>query len=209
MQADTFIYIRVSSEDQNPARQEKELKKWATSTGSKKTITVIEKISGSVPASDRRLNEAFDLEGIKRVVVKDIDRLGRDELDILQTIKAFTSKNINLTVTGLGLDSLLPNGKENPAFNIVRSVMATLAEMERKKIKERQREGIAIAKVKGTYKGRKRGTTYSDTQILNRYKPVVKQLKQNQSLRNTAKICGVSVNTVQKVKRAMASTTKA
>ena len=200
---DTILYIRVSSEEQNTARQEKDLKDWATKTGSTNTKTIIEKISGSVSAKDRRLNEVFLMQGIKRVVVQDIDRLGRDTIDILQTIKSFTSSNINLTVTALGMDTLLPNGKENHSFKIVLSVMATLSELERTKIKERQKQGIAIAKAEGKYKGRKRGTVKTPVQILAKHKNVVRQLRANQSIRNIAKICKVSPTTVQTVKKAM------
>ena len=200
---DTILYIRVSSEEQNTERQEKDLKNWATKTGSTNTKTIIEKISGSVSAKDRRLNEVFLMQGIKRVVVQDIDRLGRDTIDILQTIKSFTSSNINLTVTALGMDTFLPNGKENHSFKIVLSVMATLSELERTKIKERQKQGIAIAKAEGKYKGRKRGTVKTPVQILAKHKNVVRQLRANQSIRNIAKICKVSPTTVQTVKKAM------
>jgi DNA invertase Pin-like site-specific DNA recombinase len=200
---DTILYIRVSSEEQNTARQEKDLKDWATKTGSTNTKTIIEKISGSVAAKDRRLNEVFLMQGIKRVVVQDIDRLGRDTIDILQTIKSFTSSNINLTVTALGMDTLLPNGKENQSFKIVLSVMATLSELERMKIKERQMQGIAIAKAEGKYKGRQKGTVKTPIQILAKHKNVVRQLRANQSIRNIAKICKVSPTTVQTVKKAM------
>jgi len=200
---DTILYIRVSSEEQNTARQEKDLRNWAKKTGSTNTKTIIEKVSGSVAAKDRRLNEVFLMQGIKRVVVQDIDRLGRDTIDILQTIKMFTSSNINLTVTALGMDTLLPNGKENQSFKIVLSVMATLSELERTKIKERQMQGIAIAKAEGKYKGRKRGTVKTPIQILAKHKNVVRQLRASQSIRNVAKICKVSPTTVQTVKRAM------
>jgi len=200
---DTLLYIRVSSEGQNTARQEQELKAWAKKTGSKKTKTIIEKISGSVAAKDRGLNEAFKIEGLKRVIVQDVDRLGRDTIDILQTIKAFTASNINLTVTALGMDTLLPNGKVNESFKLILSVMATLAEMERTKIRERQTQGIAIAKANGKYKGRKKGTHKTDDEILSKYKNVVRQLNDGQSIRNAAKICNVAINTVQKVKRTM------
>lgn len=200
---DTLLYIRVSSDGQNTARQEKNLKDWAKKTGSKNTKTIIEKISGSVAAKDRQLNEAFKIEGLKRVIVQDVDRLGRDTIDILQTIKAFTTSGINLTVTALGMDTLLPNGKVNESFKLILSVMATLAEMERTKIRERQEQGIKIAKAKGKYKGRKKGTHKTDAQILEKYKTVVRQLNDGQSIRNTAKICSVAVGTVQSVKRAM------
>jgi DNA invertase Pin-like site-specific DNA recombinase len=199
----TVLYIRVSSESQNTERQILELESWAKKTGSVNTKTIIEKISGSVSTKDRRFNEVFNDANINRVVVHDIDRLGRDTIDILQTIKRLTDAGINLTVTSLGMDTILPNGKVNESFKIVLSVMATLAEMERTKLKERQRQGIAIAKKDGKYKGRAKGAIKSDEVFLNENKAVIKQLKNNVSIRNTAKICKVSVGTVQKVKAMM------
>jgi DNA invertase Pin-like site-specific DNA recombinase len=200
---DTLLYIRVSTDEQNTARQEKELKAWALRTGSKNTKTIIEKISGSVPAAERKLNRAFSMDGLKRVVVQDVDRLGRDTIDILQTIKKFTQKGINLTVTALSSDTLTPTGAENPAFKLILSVMATIAEMERTKIKERQRQGIEIRKLQGGYKGRKIGTVDSPQKIINKHQKVVKEIKAGLSVRKVAKLCDVSPNTVQRVKRAL------
>lgn len=73
--------------------------------------------------------------------------------------------------------------------------------MEREALLERQREGIAIAKAKGTYKGRVRGSVESDEEVLTKYKKVVKKLKDGYSLRVTQELAGVSLGTVQKVKR--------
>ena len=76
-----------------------------------------------------------------------------------------------------------------------------MAQAEIEKKEKRQREGIAIAKAKGIYKGRVKGSTESDKEVLNKYKDVVKFLNRNQSLRNTAKLCNVALGTVQKVQR--------
>ena len=81
--------------------------------------------------------------------------------------------------------------------------MANVAVMERETLLERQREGIAIAKAKGVYKGRVRGSVESKDVVLSKYKGVVKLLKQGISLRKTAKLEGVSLGTVQKVKKIM------
>ena len=75
--------------------------------------------------------------------------------------------------------------------------------MERKTLLERQREGIAIAKAQGTYKGRVRGSVESKEEVLAKYKPIVKLLKEGISLRKTAKLADVSLGTVQKVKAIM------
>ena len=81
------------------------------------------------------------------------------------------------------------------------SVLANVAEMERENIKERQREGITIAKAKGVYHGRKQGTELTSEQLLEKYKSVVKELNQGESIRRTAKLCEVSPATVQKIKK--------
>ena len=140
---------------------------------------------------------------IKYISVHSIDRLGRNLFDILSTLELLNSKLITLKVDNLGLESLV-NNKPNHAFKLIISVMANIAEMERESLLERQREGILIAKAKGKYKGRERGSKESDTSVLNKYKYVVKCLKKGYSLRVTAKLCEVSPATVQKVKAILA-----
>jgi DNA invertase Pin-like site-specific DNA recombinase len=137
---------------------------------------------------------------IKNVSVSSIDRLGRNIIDVLQTIEFFTINGVTLKVDNLGLESLV-NGKENPTFKLIISVLANIAEMERSSISERQMEGIALAKARGTYKGRIKGTAESTEEILTKYKEVVKHLKPNKSLRDISSRCGVSLATVQKGKK--------
>ncbi|GBF18230.1 hypothetical protein C21_00387 [Arenibacter sp. NBRC 103722] len=81
--------------------------------------------------------------------------------------------------------------------------MANIAEMERETMLERQREGIALAKAKGNYKGRERGSKESKEDFLSKYPEVIKQLKKGHSFRNTMKLAGVSLGTVQMVKESM------
>ncbi len=188
-------YIRVSTPNQNLERQLEE--DYPTDN------LFIDIISGSVPFSER--NEATRLlDSIKDgkttyLTVKSIDRLGRNLVDILSTIEALNESNVPLKVDNLGIESLI-NGKPNSAFKLIISVMANIAEMERETLLERQREGIAIAKAKGVYKGRIRGTTEPVEQFLSKYKKVITQLKKGKSLRDVAKLCDVSLGTVQKVK---------
>ena len=128
--------------------------------------------------------------------------MGRNLYNILTTLEFFKENGIILKVDNLGIESLV-NGKENSAFKLIISVMANIAEMERESILERQREGIALAKLKGIYKGRVLGSKESEEDFLAKYKEVVKSLKKGNSVRDTAKICKVSTGTVQKVKRLM------
>lgn len=200
-----ILYSRISSKDQNQARQLESMEAWAK-RNEKVTefVTISEAVSGSVPFADRQGGEIFKMKDVALVVVHDLDRLGRNALDILSTIQELHKRGIPVAVVKLGMETLLPNGKENPAAKIVLSVMATLAEMERERIRERQAEGIAIAKRQGKYKGRKAGTTDSRAKFLTKHKDVQRELKAGLSVRKAAKLTGKSPATVQKVKAAMA-----
>lgn len=193
-------YIRISTISQNTARQEAQ-------TNSNE-ILFIDRISGSVPFSERpqakELLKAITDNKINFVSVSSIDRLGRNTLDVLHTVQLFHSKGVTLFVENIGLQSL-NDGKENQVFKLICSVMSTLAEMEKTIILERINEGIAIAKLNGTYKGRIKGTVETDTKFLAKYPKVVTMLKSRNkpSLREIAKLCDVTVNTVQKVKRVL------
>lgn len=193
--------MRVSDEGQNLARQEKELRHYAEKTGAADIEFISEKISGVAPLTDRKLYEVLGREGVERLVVEDVDRLGRDA--VLTMVKELTAREINLTVTRYGIDTILPNGEENPVAQMVFSIMSTLFEQERKNIERKQRQGIEIAKLQGKYTGRKLNTTLSPEQLLTRYPKVVKELSAGTSIRRTAKLCDVSTSTVQNVKMAM------
>ena len=90
--------------------------------------------------------------------VLSIDRLGRDLRDIINTIYFFTENKVTITFISQGLATLDENGKENPIAKMMISILGIVGEMERCQIKERQAEGIKIAKMKGIYKGRVEGS---------------------------------------------------
>ncbi|SUX47181.1 recombinase family protein [Chryseobacterium indoltheticum] len=189
-------YIRVSTGSQNTERQ---LQK-----NHPDEKIYIDIISGAIAFKERPKGQKLinDIESglINYISVHSIDRLGRNLFDILATLELLYEKKITLEVDNLGLKSLV-NNKPNSAFKLIISVMANIAEMERETLLERQKEGIALAKAKGVYKGRVKGSIETQQEVLLKYKEVVKYLKKGQSIRNTSKLCNVSVGTVQKVKR--------
>ena len=192
-------YIRVSTGNQKTERQEQK--------NHPDEKIYIDIVSGAIPFKEREQGKRMiqDIEDglITYVTVHSIDRMGRNLFDIIATLTLLEEKGITLKVENLGLESLI-NGKPNSAFKLIISVMANIAEMERETLLERQKEGIRIAIAKGVYKGRVKGSKESDEQILSKYKEVVKYLKKGQSLRDVAKICNVSLGTVQKVKKILA-----
>jgi len=187
-------YIRVSTIEQNTERQ-------TTIEGAK---VYLDKISGTIPIFDRPSGSKLfnDIENgkIDELYVHSISRLGRNTIDILKTINYLNSKNICLISEKEGIRTL-NNGKINPSAQLIVNILATLSEFENTIRRERQMEGIAIAKLKGIYRGRQRNTTLSDEQLLVKYSAAVNELNNGESIRRTAKLCNISTATVQKVKK--------
>lgn len=191
-------YIRVSTLTQNIERQL--VKEY------KDEILYIDKISGAQPFNQRPqglklLQDIYNAK-ISYVSIASIDRLGRNTLDVLQTIETLHSYGICLKVDNLGLESMT-GGKENPTFKLIVSVLANISEMERNTILERQKEGIAIAKAKGLYKGRERNTNETSAKFLAKYPNIITYLKKKNThtLKDIAKLSNCSINTVLKVKK--------
>jgi len=187
-------YIRVSTMEQNVDRQKEDGYK-----------LYIDKVSGSVPFHKR--SQAVKLlndDTITEVHVQSIDRLGRNTMDILSTIKEFTAKGINVVSQKEGLSTIV-DGKESPTSKMVLSIMATLSEFELSTIKERQREGIERAKQRGAYKTNGGSKPLSKKELLAKPKNAncAKELRSGESIRRAAKLAGVSHTTAMKIKNAI------
>ncbi|WP_291147049.1 recombinase family protein [Flavobacterium sp. UBA7680] len=193
-------YIRVSTLEQNTGRQEVNAKEFSK--------IYIDKTSGSIQFTERKEASKLiaDIETgfVSEIHISSIDRLGRSIIDILTMVEYFNQKGIRLFVENIGMFSLIDN-KPNPSFKMIISVLGNVAEMERLNMLERQRQGIEVAKAKGTYKGRLYGTRMTDDEILNKYKSVVRELKNGESLRRASKIGGCSLGTVQKIQKILLS----
>lgn len=188
-------YIRVSTNNQNIERQEK--------TNADKIYT--DKISGIVEFKERPQAKQLIKDVLNGVIteveIHSIDRLGRNHYDIATTLKFLEDNKINVIITNLGITSLI-EGKKNPVFSLIANILGVLSEQERENLRERQKEGIQIAKLKGLYKGRTNGSIETPESFLRKYKNVSKDLSKNKySLREIAKLNSVSLGTVQKVKK--------
>ena len=191
-------YIRVSTLEQNTQRQQKNENDFAK--------TYIDKISGAIsfferPQGRKLINDILSKK-INEVHVMSIDRIGRNILDILTVCEFFTNHNVNLYVENIGMYSMI-DGKQNPIFKMIVSVLGNVSEMERNNMLERQRQGIEIAKANGVYKGRLYGSRMTTEEFLNKYKKVASELENGESLRRAAALGGVSLGVAQRVKKAM------
>ena len=136
-------YIRVSTTDQNTARQELLM----TELGVEKVF--IDRISGK--NTDRP--ELIRMMGFVRqgdcVVVESISRFARNTKDLLELVEQLTAKGVEFVSKKEAIDTTTPTGK------FMLTIFGAVAELEREYILQRQAEGIAIAKEQGVYKGRK------------------------------------------------------
>ena len=136
-------YIRVSSESQNTARQEEMFKELNIDK------YYIEKVSGKNISNRPELQNMMDYvrEG-DTVIVESISRFGRSLQDLLLLINKLNDKGVQFRSLKEGdINTTTPTGK------LVFSIFASLAEFERETIRQRQAEGIELAKARGAYKG--------------------------------------------------------
>ena len=144
--AETYFYIRISTEDQNPARQEV----IAAQYNIPATNVYIEKVSGK-NIKDRKILQDLmvKLQRDDTLIVESISRFARNTRDLLNLIEELKTRGVKFISTKEQIDTSTPAGK------FMLTVFSAVAEMERDYILERQREGIAVAKAAGKYKGRK------------------------------------------------------
>lgn len=139
-------YVRVSTVDQHTDRQLSglELDRMFTERASGKNV-------GDRPALQEMI--AFIREG-DEVYVHSMDRLARNLRDLLSLVEQINRKGVTLHFVTENL-TFAPNAEANPMATLMLSLLGAVAQFERSLILERQREGIAKAKARGAYKGRK------------------------------------------------------
>ncbi len=149
-------YIRVSTLDQNPDRQLE---------GVQVSKVFIDKASGKDtqrPQLEALLN--YVREG-DTLVVHSMDRLARNLDDLRRMMQQLTGRGIRIEFVK---ESLAFTGEDSPMANLLLSVMGAFAEFERALIRERQREGISLAKQRGVYRGRKKALSDSRLEEIRR-----------------------------------------
>lgn len=178
----TFGYGRVSTADQTTDNQRLELERagyqidpdfWFSDEG----------VSGKVAADQRPAFKQM-LTQIRKgetLVVSKLDRLGRDSIDVLQTVRQLADRGIKVTVLQLGnVDLTAPAGK------LLLSMLAAVAEMERDLLIERTQAGLARAKAEGKTLGRPSKTTPEQR------KEILRRLGAGESVSAVAKLYDVS-----------------
>jgi DNA invertase Pin-like site-specific DNA recombinase len=192
-------YVRVSTIEQNTSRQLINEKDY--------NLIVEDKCSGAIPFFERQGGKeilGYVQKGLlESLSVWQIDRLGRNLRDIINTIHFFSEQNICIYFISQGLRTLEADGKENPIAKMMISILGVVGEMERAQIKERQYEGIKLAKARGIYKGRKSETKDDALKFLlkEKNKKALDYLKKGLKSNEAAKLSGVHPNTVTKIRK--------
>lgn len=195
-------YCRVSSQTQNLDRQEENLEGI--------DLLISDKVSGASEffsrEGGRQIKELID-NGVQFTLhVSHVDRCGRNALDILSTVKYCTAHGININFYQQGFCTLDEAKNENPVTKLILSILLSVAELTRSQIRETQRAGIRLSRLKHPerWTGRRKGSRESVEDFLNKKSNqlALSLLKQNKfTLAQISKLSGRSVNSVLKLKR--------
>jgi len=189
-------YNRVSSINQNLDRQQKNNESY--------TYVFEDKCSGTTPIFERMygvyLKEYVEQGKVDEISIHSIDRLARNLRDLLYVIEFFHSNNVSLYIENLGMRTLV-DGKMNYTIKMMVSVMGSFSEIENEIRRERQMEGIEIAKSLGKYKNRKKRGSESTMVFLEKYKKPLELLEKGYKGSEVCKICNLNKNTITKIKK--------
>lgn len=198
------LFARVSTNIQDYDRQINELTGLVKRNGWEIAASFAEKISGAKRNAERtelvRMVEFVEANNVDKIVVTELSRLGRDTLQVLEVIELFNQKKISLYIQNYSIETLTEDGKVNPMSQFLITILAEVARMERKTIKERMDSGYQNFRANGGLVGRKQGYRKSDEAMKEEYAEEIRLIRKGYSLRNVSKLTHTSVNTLRKLR---------
>lgn len=181
-------YARVSSTGQNLDRQIELLEK----VGATKIFT--EKQSGAEISNRPELNNLLNyIREQDVVIVAELDRLGRKAKDLDYIINTIQNKGASLQILNLPTTQTQDPNLNRLLNNLILELYKYIAETERQKIKERQKQGIELAKQQGKYTGRKKKYNKNSPQLVQAFK----LLDKGYSIRKSAESTGINYQTLR------------
>lgn len=200
------IYARVSSNNdrQDTSRQIKDLENYAKSQNIEIVNIYEEHISGAKKIEERQiLGECLKYckrESVNFLLLSELSRLGRSTLQVLRSLEMLHESKVSVYIQNLGLYTLQSNGEVNPIASIMVTVLAEMANIERSNIQYRLNSGRANYISNVGKLGRKTGSTKTEEKKKEEYKETIILLKKGYSVRNIAKLQGIGISTVQRIK---------
>ncbi len=200
-----IIYARVSTSSQEYDRQLEELRSYCKRMDYEVVREFAETASGAKKAADRvaltELLNYVDTHEVDKVVVYECSRLSRRVIDFLQIIDYLTTRKVSVFILQNGLETLLPDGQQNPIAQLVLGMLAQFNNLERTLIRARMSSGYDHYRAHGGKVGRKTGYRKTIDDYKEQYGRDLALLKKGISLRNVSAITGTSVSTLSLLKK--------
>lgn len=202
------ILVRTSTNRQDYDRQIVELTDFCDRMNWEVSKVFANKVSGAKIIEERseiqEMVTYIKTNDVKRVVVLEISRLGRNTLEALKVIQTLNESHVSLYIKNYNLETLNPDGKPNPVASLITTILLEISTLERLTIQERMASGRDqyIAKCRATGKKMGRPSTYrkSDEAYKDQYAKEISLLRKGISLRNIYAITGTSIGTLQRLK---------
>jgi DNA invertase Pin-like site-specific DNA recombinase len=202
-----ILFCRVSSTNdrQNYERQINDLTQLADSLNYQVEAVFAEKVSGAKKNQDRQeLMKMVDFvkqHDIDKILVTELSRLGRDPLQILQTLAILNEHKISLYIQTYNIETLTPEKEINPMSQFLITILAEIARMERRTIENRLSSGYKNFRQKGGIVGRREGFRKSNESMKVEYDEEIRMLKRGYSYRHIGQIMNTNKNTLTKLKK--------
>ena len=206
METKAVIYARVSSESdrQDTSRQREDLKRYANQQNMEIVNIYEEHISGAKKNEERVvLTECLEYcrnNSVEYLLLSELSRLGRSTLQVLKSLDILHEAKVSVYIQNLGLYTLQKDGKVNPIVSILITILAEMSNIERSNIEYRLNSGRKNYIMNGGKLGRKKGSIKTEEKMKDEYKETIILLKKGYSIRNIAKLQGIGISTVQRIK---------
>ncbi len=199
----SLIYTRISSDSQNDLRQLSNLRRIAEEKKWEVKRVFQDTISGTIKTEKRpefnKMLHYIESNDVDIVLVSEVSRIGRRVVDVLSSVEKLHEMGVGIYIQQFNIITF-HQGKEDPIAKMLLQMLSIGSEMENNMRRDRQLEGIKLAKLNQKYQGRKKGAKADPADLLKKYQNVVDLLKKSDlSLRRITSITGHSINTVRKV----------
>jgi DNA invertase Pin-like site-specific DNA recombinase len=207
MEKQVVCLCRVSSTNdrQNYDRQINDLTELANSRNYTVKAIFAEKISGATKNLDRpelmKMVEFVKQNNIDKVLVTELSRLGRDPLQILQTIEILNQHKISLYIQNYQIETLTDTKEINPMSQFMVTILAEISRMERNAIASRLASGYKNFRSNNGTVGRKNGYRKGKAEMLEQYDEEIKMLKRGYCYQHISKITNTNKNTLTKLRK--------
>ena len=201
------LFCRVSSTNdrQNYDRQINDLTQFADAQNYQVEGVFAEKVSGVKKNIERKeltkMIEFVNANQIDKVLVTELSRLGRDTLQVLQTIEILNQNKISLYIQNYNIETLTAEKEINPMSQFLVTILAEVARMERKTIESRLASGYQNFRNTGGVVGRKAGFRKGTEAMKDEYAEEIKMLRKGYSYQHIAQITKTNKNTLTKLRK--------